>query len=318
MLRPLRLLPRLIGLLATAVLMLAGCQRSADDSAAADRAPTGAAQQLIADLRHDDLATFWKHSLPPADYAALVERWRRGQAAQSGNDTARAGYRQFMDSLTAPGAGDALTRRLQVKTTDVEDRYGDQVPVLIAIGGGVFRSIVAADLALSPRQEQGLRDALAPAVAWAQRAPWLDRQRAGRAAAVAVDTARSLQLATLDQLHALDFPTAMAKASRLWAGAKQALALYGLSLDAVLDSAKVTLVSQQAGVAHVRIDYLLNGQPQQVVLKMRQVDGRWYADAMPQLARAIAAPDWDSWWSPPRARARQITPGRDADASPVQ
>ena len=159
---------------------------------------------------------------------------------------------------------------------------------------------------------------MAPVMQWAQQAPWLDRERAGQAASIAVDTARALQLTTLDQARALDFPTAIAKAARLWAGAKQALALYGLSLDAVLDSAKLTVVAQQAGVAHVRIDYLLKGQPQQVVVKMRTVDGHWYPAAMPQLARPVAPPDWDNWWGPPRAHVHYITTGRAADPSPVQ
>jgi hypothetical protein len=316
--RPLRFLPRLTWLLAAAVLVLAGCQRSTDESRPGGDSPTAAARLLIDDLRHDDLAAFWKHGLPPADHAALVERWRQAQAAQAVTDAAREGYRQFMDSLTRPGAKAALARDLQERAAQIADRYGDQVPVLVAIGGAVLARIVVADVALRPTQQQGLHDALAPVLQWAQQAPWLDRERAGRAASIAVDTARSLQLATLDQARALDLPTAMAKTSRLWIGAKQALALYGLSLDAVLDSAKLTLVSQQAGVAHVRIDYLLKGQPQQVVLKMREVDDRWYPAATPQLARAVAPPDWDGWWGPSRVHVGYITTGRDAGASPVQ
>lgn len=316
--RPLGFLPRLTWLLAAVVLVLAGCQRSTDESRPGGDSPTAAAHLLIDDLRHDDLVAFWKHGLPPADHAALVERWRQARAAQTATDDAREGYRQFMGPLTQPGARAELARRLQTRVARIDDRYGDQVPVLIAIGGAVLRKIVAADVTLSPRQEQGLQDALAPVLTWAQHAPWLDRERAGRAAAVAVDTARSLQLATLDQARALDFPDAMTKTSRLWAGAKQALALYGLSLDAVLDSAQVTLVSQQAGVAHVRIDYRLKGQPQQVVLKMRSVDGRWYPDAMPQFARAVAPPDWNRWWGPSRVHVGDVTAGQDAGASPVQ
>lgn len=315
---PLRLLPRLTWLLAAVVLVLAGCQRATDESApAVGDSPTVAARRLIDDLRHDDLAAFWQHGLPPADHAALVQRWRQAQAAQAVTDAAREGYRRFMDRLTRPGAKAALARQLQDKAARIADRYGDQVPVLIAIGGAVFRKIVAAAVTLSPSQARGLQDALAPVVRWAQRAPWLDRARAGQAASVAVDTARSLQLATLDQARTLDFPTAMAEASRLWIGAKQALSLYGLSPDAVLDSAKLTLVSQQAGIAHVRIDYLLQGQPQQVVVKMRAVDGRWYPAALPQFASAVGPPDWERRWGPARVRAGQAVSNRDTSASPV-
>ena len=317
--RPLRFLPRLTGLLAAAMLMLAGCQRATEESPApGGHSPTAAARQLIDDLRHDDLVAFWQHGLPPADHAALVARWASGQAAQVPTDAARRGYRQWMGSLNGPGARQALARRLQQQAHRIDRRYGDQIPVLIAIGGAMASRTVVTDLALTPRQEQGLADLLAPMMAWAQRAPWLDGGRVGQTAAVAVDTARSLGLATLADLRALDFADAMAKASRLWAGAKQALAPYGLSLDAVLDSATVTLVSQHADIAHVRIDYRLKDQPQQVVVKMQALDGRWYPPALGQIARNLAPPDWGGWWAPIGGRPNRSTTGRDMSASPVQ
>jgi hypothetical protein len=317
--RPLRFLPPLTGLLAAAMLMLAGCQRATEESPApGGHSPTAAARQLIDDLRHDDLVAFWKHGLPPAEHAALVARWASGQAAQVPTDVARRGYRQWMGSLTGPGARPALAQRLQQQARRIDRRYGDQIPVLIAIGGALARRTVATDLALTPRQEQGLADLLAPMMAWAQRAPWLDGGRVGQTAAVAVDTARSLGLATLADLRALDFADAMAKASRLWAGAKQALAPYGLSLDAVLDSATVTLVSQRDDTAHVRIDYRLKDRPQQVVVKMQAVDGRWYPTALGQIAGHLAPPDWGTWWAPPGVHPDRSATGRDTGASPVQ
>lgn len=99
--RPFRFLPPLTGLLAAAMLMLAGCQRATEESPApGGNSPTAAMRQLIDDLHHDDLVAFWKHGLPPADHAALVARWASGQAAQVPTDAARQGYRQWMGSLT--------------------------------------------------------------------------------------------------------------------------------------------------------------------------------------------------------------------------
>lgn len=319
--QPLRFLPCLTGLLAALMLMLAGCQRAPEEPPApGGDSPTAAVHQLIADLRHDDLAAFWTHGLAPVDHAALVTRWQQAQATQTLTDAARQAYRNFLDALTRPGAKASLARRLQIEATRLDDRYGDQIPVLVAIGGAVFARTVITKVApqATAAQQQAMRDALAPMLQWAPHAPWLDRTRATEAASVAVDTARALHLDNLDQIHALDFRDAIAKASRLWVGAKRALALYGLSLDAVLDSAQVTLVLQQADTAHVRIDYRLDHQPQRVVVTMRAVDGRWYPEAMPQVARAIAPPEWDRWWTPSRPGASHTAPERAADPSPVQ
>ena len=311
--RPPRRLPWLF---ATAVLALAGCQRSHEPAAAAGDAPAAAVRQLIDDLRHDDLGAFWKHGLPPADYAALAARWRRGRDAVP-SDRARAGYRQFMAGLTAPGAETVLADRLQAQARRIDDRYGDQVPVLVAIGGAMVRRRVAADLALNPRQEQGLQDVLAPLAAAAPHAPWLDGRHVRQAAAIAVDTARSLRLPTLDQVRALDVPAAMAEASRLWTGARRVLALYGLPLDGALDSAKVAALPPQGAVAHVRVDYRWQGRPQQLVLKLHRTGGAWYPDVLARAAGRLGPPDWERWWGPSGAAEGPTAAGGDAGASPL-
>ncbi|MEW5833720.1 MAG: hypothetical protein AB1832_01535 [Pseudomonadota bacterium] len=135
---------------------------------------------------------------------------------------------------------------------------------------------------------------------------------------ITVETVRSLRLTTFAQVNALDFTAAMARASRLLAGAKRWLALYGLSLDEVLDSAQVSLASQRGDLAWVRIDYRLQGQPHQAVLKMQRIDGHWYPVVLPQLAGAIDPPAWADWdrFAPDAAdvAARAGAPG----AVPVQ
>lgn len=307
-LRPIRLLAILL------VLLPAGCGRHAGSSAAG---PDDTMRALIQDLRRNDLDAFWKTGLPADEYAALTRRWHQRQAQQPVTDAQREDFARFMRQLTAPGAKAALTTRLQPTLARLHDQYSDQLPVLIAIGSGMLKNDAASAFALNPSQTRGLNTLLAPLVSWAQRAPWLNMQRSGQAAAITVDTVRSLQLTTMDQVRALDFAAAMRKASPLCLGAKRVLALYGLSLDAVLDSARVSPLSQRADNARVRIDYVLLGQSQHAVVKMHRVDGHWYPDALPQLARGVNPPD-GSWWSPPQARGSDSAITRDTGAVPVQ
>ena len=316
MARPSRILPRrlrLLGMLLGVLLVApAGCGRR--DDAALPAGPASALRVLIADVRHDDAAAFWRHGLPPATYAAVARGWQRRQQ-QPVTDAGRAGYRRFAEGFDQPHAASALAARWRPTLERLDRQYSDQVPVLIAIGGGMARDMATRALALDPAQSRGLDVLLAPWVAWAEHAPWLDLARSRQAAAIAVDTVRSLRLTGFARVRSLDFDTAMTRASRLLAGTKRVLALYGLPLDEVLDAARVSQVSQQGDRAWVRIDYRLEGQPQQAVLTMRRVDGHWYPAVLPQLARLIEPPDW-------AGLARFAPPGADGGsgapaASPV-
>jgi hypothetical protein len=300
------------------LLLLAGCgHHDGQPTAATDTDPADAAHELIRDLRQNDLPAFWKRGLPAGEYAALDRRWRQRQARQPITDAQRADFDRFVRQLTEPGAKKALATRWQPTLARLDDQYGDQFPVLVAIGGGMLKKTAAITFALNSSQARALDALLAPLVSWAQHMPWSDARRSEQAIAIAVDTARSLQLTTLDQLRALDFTAAMRKASQLCVGAKRALTLYGLSLDTALDSARVSPVSQQGNSARVRIDYVLLGQPQHATVKMHRVDGRWYPDALPQFARGLRPPE-ESWWSPPQARDSDTTITREAGALPVQ
>ncbi|HEY1588687.1 MAG TPA: hypothetical protein VGG00_03055, partial [Rhodanobacter sp.] len=115
---------------------------------------------------------------------------------------------------------------------------------------------------------------------WAQQAPWFDQAKAKQAIAVAVTTARKLDLKNPDQLHAMDFDTAMAKYAIGLGGAKQLLATYGLSVDDTLNSVKLTPVSNNNGHAVVKIDYTLLGKPLWTESTLVQQGGRWYSEDM--------------------------------------
>ncbi|MDE1964845.1 MAG: hypothetical protein KGI42_13175 [Xanthomonadaceae bacterium] len=306
-----RLVPRCLLLPGVLLVALAGCGRP---GSAAPDTPAAALRRLIADLRHDDAVAFWRHGLPPAAYAAVGREWQLRQQ-QAATNAGRAGFRRFVEGFDEPHAAAALAARWQPALERLDRQYSDQLPVLIAIGGGMARDMASRALALDPARSRGLDTLLAPWVAWAEHAPWLDLARSRQAARITVDTVRSLQLAGFAQVQSLDFDAAMTRASRLLAGAKRGLALYGLPLDELLDAARVSQVSRQGDQAWVRIDYRLGGQPQQAVLAMHRVDGHWYPAMLPRLARLIEPPDWAglSRFAPPVADGRTGAPA----ASPV-
>jgi hypothetical protein len=102
---------------------------------------------------------------------------------------------------------------------------------------------------------------------------------------VAVTTVRQLDLKSPEALRAMDFDTAMKKYAIGYEGAKQLLAIYGLSVDDTLNSIKLSELENKDGHAKVKIDYTLLGKPLSTETDMVEVDGRWYSESMLKNAR---------------------------------
>jgi hypothetical protein len=265
----------------SAVLLLGACHGKDDPSQPGGSSPVAAVQSSIDLLKAGDINGLWKHALPPADYANLRADWSR-HAQDKGPITAedRAKFNQAMQQLTGPDAENKLYAELQPKLAAMEQQYKDQLPVLISVGEALAKSAISQNKELTPTQKSQVNDALDVITPWAQKTPWFDQAKAKQAIGVAVTTARKLDLKSPEQLRAMDFNAVMGKYSIGYAGLKQLLAIYGLSVDDTLDSVKLSEVSRSDGHAVVKIDYTLLGKPLSTESKLVKEDGRWYSEDM--------------------------------------
>lgn len=270
-----------------AVATLAACHGK-DESAATPGGdtPEAAVQQSVALIKAGDFAGFWKHALPPADYATLRSDWghaRPDQKPITAED--RAKFAQTVQKLTEPDAETKLYAELQPKLAESEQKYKDQLPMMIGVGQQLAKSAIVQSQTLTTQQKDqagAMLDVLGP---WAQQAPWFDQAKAKQAIGVMVATARKLDLKSPEQMRAMDFDTAMAKYTIGFDGAKQLLGTYGLSIDDTLNSIKVSPIENKDGHARVRIDYTLLGKPLSTETALVQQDGRWYGEDLLNNAR---------------------------------
>ncbi|MEW9571888.1 hypothetical protein ABQJ54_08995 [Rhodanobacter sp. Si-c] len=275
--RPLRrtLLPLL------AVLALAACHNKDEAAQVGGSTPEAAVQGSIDLLKAGDFNGLWKHALPPTDYATLRTDWGRHAANQPPVSAAdKAKFDAAVQKLTGPDAETKLYAELQPKLDQMEQQYKDQLPVLVSVGDALLKNGVAQNQNLDSEQKaqaNQLLDVLAP---WAQQAPWFDQARAKQAVGVVVATARKLDLKSPDQLRTMDFDTAMTKYATGYAGLKQLLAIYGLSVDEALNSIKLSTLSSKDGRAVVKVDYTLLGKPLSAESTLVQQDGRWYSESL--------------------------------------
>jgi len=276
----LRFLRKILLLPLLGALLLAACHGN-EAAQPGGGTPEAAVQGSINLLKAGGFNGFWKHALPSADYANLRADWHRRNTSGGSVGTAdEARFNASVQQLTGPDAERKLYAQVQPKLEQMQQQYKDQLPVLIAMYGAFLKNGVAQNPRLDPKQKaeaSQLIDALTP---WAQQTPWFDQTKAKEVVAVLVTTARKLDLKSSAQLHTLDFDAAMAKYATAYAGLKQALAIYGLSVDQALDSAKLSIVSNQNGHAVVKIDYTLLGKPLSAETNLVQQDGRWYSESL--------------------------------------
>lgn len=276
-------------LLLLALLALAACHNKEESPTAAPggATPEAAVQQSVALVKAGDFAGFWKHALPPADYANMRADWTRPRPDQHPiTDEDRARFAQAVKQLTAPNAETTLYTQLKPKLTQMEQQYHDQLPVMIGIGQAILTTGIAQNKTMTENQKQEMRDMLNVLLPWAQQTPWFDQDKAKQAVGVVVATARQLDLKSPDQIQSMDFDTAMKKYTTAYDGIKQLLAIYGLSIDDTLDSVKVSTLSIDHGHAHVKIDYTLLGKPLSSDSQLVLIDGRWYSQDLITSERA--------------------------------
>ena len=275
-------------LLLLALVVLAACHNKEETPAKAGGAtPEAAVQETVALVKAGDFAGFWKHALPPADYANLRADWTRPRPDQRPiTDEDRARFAQAVKQLTAPNAETTLYAQLQPKLTKMEQQYHDQLPVMIGIGQAILTTGIAQNKTMTENQKQEMRDVLNVLLPWAQQTPWFDQDKAKQAVGVVVATARQLDLKNMDQIQSMDFDTAMKKYATAYQGIKQLLTIYGLSIDDTLDSVKVSTLGIDHGHARVKIDYTLLGKPLSSDSQLVLVDGRWYSQDLIDSERA--------------------------------
>ncbi len=264
-----------------ATLALTACHGKDDPTQPGGSTPEAAVQSSVELIKAGNFNGLWKHALPPADYATLRADWTRHEQSQAPiTDEDRARFNTTMQQLTGPDAENKLYAELQPKLAAMDAKYKDQVPVLISVGQGLVKNAITQNKSMTAEQKSQATAALDVLGPWAQKAPWFDAAKAKQTVGIVVDSARKLDLKSPDQLKTMDFDTAMSKYSIGFAGLKQVLVNYGLSVDDTLDSVKVSPIDSSNGHARVKVDYTLLGKPLSSESRLEQIDGRWYSEDM--------------------------------------
>ncbi|GAB2500389.1 hypothetical protein [Arenimonas alkanexedens] len=274
-------------------LALTACRREAPaDQARAPGDPVEAVEAMTAALRQNDLVRYSHLSLPPELHARSAALWdRRVAEAEPTSAEDAEQYDRLMARLLAPDAEASLGRDMEQQLAKLENEIGGQWPLMQATATIFLSAAIQANTELSADEKTHATDVATQLIDWADPGLFTDRERGRRAIAVAVATARSLQLPTLADVRALPREAALEKGGIALAGTKDLLRIYDLDLDTLLDGVAVERLAGEGDKARVRVSYPLQGKTLAFEMDMQRRDGAWYGvaairDAEEDLAEA--------------------------------
>jgi hypothetical protein len=270
----LNLLARLL-VLTVSALGLAACNGDAGKGPAGPAGPAETVLQGVELARNNDVAGLIEHNLPPAEFARVKATWN--ERSEPVSDAQRQRFADLMARLTAPDAATALYAEFEADIRQFDAQYQQQMPTIVAMGRGYLRGLVQQNPDLSAAEKEQANGVIAALAQWIEKTRFTEPEKAKQALAIASDTARQLDLKTLDQARALTFDESAPRLEIAFGGLKRLLEVYGLSIDTVLDSVSAEVISMEGDKASVRIAYKLLGSPLETRSEMVRIDGRWYS-----------------------------------------
>lgn len=281
------LLPLLLALLP------AGCSNDRTDTqggpaAAGPGTPTAAVRALNSHLLASDFAAFARDAVPPELHARLDLAWRAGHTRWPLDELPlSANIPKALAALAADDAEQQLQQNFdrQFANASLELRQ-------TAAGLGLFAvQFIQRQGSYSDSERQHFSQLVTAVGSWAAQAPLSDRKHAARAIRLLTGAARGTGLTSPEAFAEAGMDDALRRITPVVMAGKQVLRLYGLDLDAALQAMDVSLQSQTGDQAKVRLQYLLAGEPVDVVIDMVRHDGRWYVgDFLANATAAVQAP----------------------------
>lgn len=259
--------------------------------AATAESPAAAIEAAAKNMRAGNIQAIIEGSVPPKYLADVRAKWTDKMNEKPITDADREEFKANIEKLTAPDAEKKLWAELEPTLIAKQAELNMQMPMMIGIGRGVLASGVQQREDLTEAQKTQALAAVDAFATWAQTAKFTDPALAQKSIGIVCGTARSLELTTLDAVHAMTFDQAVAKGDIALGGFKQLLAVYGFSLDQTFDSVRAETISQTGDAAKVKVSYQLLGQPLDFETDMVKFDGRWYGKESLENLQKSAAED---------------------------
>ncbi len=234
--------------------------------------PDGAMMAVVQALKANDIKSLMQASMSKADYDRAVTEFEKVKSSPSESDKAQ--FQQMMGMLTNDGAVDQL---MAMATPQLEQMRA-QLPMMLMMGKSMASSAIQASADIPAEQKETATKVVNALMDFVSENDILSEEVTRKAITAAVETAKNLNMTSLDDLQNMSFDDAMGKASIVMGGAKNVLGAYGISLDDILGSIEVSDVTDNGDSAKMKMAYEFLGETFSQDIKMLKKDGKWVAD----------------------------------------
>jgi hypothetical protein len=263
-------------LLALVVVACNNQQSSAPAAAVDANTPEATIRKNVELLKAGDLGGLMQNALPPADFAKTKADWGKDKDQEPITEEQRTQFNETMAKLTAPDAEQKLFAEIEPKLKEFDAQYQQQLPMYAMAGAGWVKNMIQQNQTMSEAERAQATAAVDALQAWVVKTHFTDAESIKKVIAIVAKAAREMNLKSLDEARALTFDQSMQKARIAFLGIKDALAVYGFSIDQTLDSIKPQVLGSDGKTASVQLSYTLLGAPLTATTEMVNVDGRWY------------------------------------------
>ena len=250
-----------------------------DNSAAGEIAqmdtdtPDGAFMASIAAMKSNDLASLIKNSLSEQQYNELVTEFENNKTGNF-SEADKAQFAQAMSMLTADGAED----NLYAMAAPQLEQARAMLPMMLMMGKDQMVQNIKQNPMLPEDQRDTAASVVGAAMDWAGENDILSEEKTKAAISSLVNTAKALDMQSLDDVQNMNFDQALQKGSIAFGGLKEVLGAYGISMDDMLNSVDVGNVNVNGDNATMDVSFDVFGQNVKQTMTMMKKDGVWVGE----------------------------------------
>jgi len=265
----------------------AAVEPAAVQAAAKEMSPVDTLQATNEAFKNNDLSKLLAMVMPSDKLSEMRADWDKDRA-EPVSDEDRQEFADSWGKLTKDGAVDELMAEAEPQLAQM----GAQLPAMMPMVQGMATMAVQESEDLSAEQKAAASSAVTGLFGWAQSADLANPELLRKALTVAHESAKGLNINSIDEVRAMDFDQMLTKASVMMGAAKEMLGVYGMSIDDMVGSMQAEQLEMNGDSAKVRTTYTLFGNPVTYDTEMVKMDGRWYSkDSMDSLEKMTASAD---------------------------
>ncbi|QOW19386.1 hypothetical protein INQ41_12355 [Lysobacter ciconiae] len=271
-----------------AAILAGGCSRhpQAASGATTGDTPVAAVNQLVKDLRGNDLVAYADHALPPKLHQEMAMAWSEGRTTWPLSELPLSEQLPgFIITLAEPDAEKTLLAAFRRQFAGA----GRELRTAASTLGLFAAQYVERSSSYSDAEREHYVQLIVALSTWGKNAPLADPALAKAAVPQLVAAARLTGLGHPGALREAGMERSLTRLGPLLARLKSVLDAYGLDINATLDGAQVRLIEQTGDTAQVSLSYPLAGATVDAQIALERRDGRWYLSNLLRHAEQEAA-----------------------------